>query len=228
MGLSNVPRFGSYSFETWADHWRDALLWDPLASFTVVLALSTVALWLATRKLWKGAEAQAILQYRAYVGIDRIDVTKIPMESEEPVSAWKFEFWWTNSGSTPARNLSIISGHYLHDKVMTKDHRYDKQNTIIRNFNLRPNGEAAGTIVIPTKLLTAYGPRMKLYVYTSVEYDDIYSRTRRRRTEFCAEVLFSEDCYHRSCVVNMPLYGPYNGADEDCLFKPREKLLGSR
>tara|TARA_Y100000780_G_C13656062_1_gene406604 strand:- start:197 stop:901 length:705 start_codon:yes stop_codon:yes gene_type:complete len=41
------------------EHWRDALVWDPVALFTVILGISTIGLWLATKRLWKGAEAQA-------------------------------------------------------------------------------------------------------------------------------------------------------------------------
>src|SRR3569623_2089635 len=53
------PSLYSYGFGSWLAHWRDALAWDPVALFTVVLAISTIGLWIATRRLWKGAEAQA-------------------------------------------------------------------------------------------------------------------------------------------------------------------------
>jgi hypothetical protein len=42
-----------------ARHWLNRVLSDPVSVFTLILAISTIGLWLSTRRLWRGAEAQA-------------------------------------------------------------------------------------------------------------------------------------------------------------------------
>jgi len=48
------------TFGSWAGHWLGHMVSDPISLFTLVLAISTVLLWMDTRRLAKGAEAQSI------------------------------------------------------------------------------------------------------------------------------------------------------------------------
>jgi hypothetical protein len=52
-------------------HWLDGIVRDPVKLFTGLLAISTIFLWLSTRRLWRGAEAQAVDFRKSIVAAER-------------------------------------------------------------------------------------------------------------------------------------------------------------
>ena len=61
----------------WTTHDPVAFYTSLLAIFTGILGASTVALWLATRRLVREAEDTARRQLRAYVGIENIGIKNV-------------------------------------------------------------------------------------------------------------------------------------------------------
>jgi hypothetical protein len=77
-----------------------------LVAFTFLLFWATLALWLSTRRLVKGAEATAKRQLRAYV-VTKIKDVVLPGSAVEHVFAIRMDI--KNAGQTPAYDLRIIS-----------------------------------------------------------------------------------------------------------------------
>jgi hypothetical protein len=75
-----------------------------LTVFTVILAFSTIFLWVATRDLVESAEKATRRQLRAYVGIAEAKV-----ENCTPGQILTFTFKVKNYGQTPAHDLNRIS-----------------------------------------------------------------------------------------------------------------------
>jgi len=79
-----------------------------IAAFTVVLACSTIGLWLSTNALWKAGERQLVhfagtaeRELRAYVYVEK---TNIKFQG-----GWNIEYRLKNFGKTPAHNVRLIS-----------------------------------------------------------------------------------------------------------------------
>jgi hypothetical protein len=73
-----------------------------VALFTAGLFVATWFLWLATKGLVKGADENAERQLRAYVYVEKTNLT---FENE----VWNHSFQMKNFGQTPAHNVSVIS-----------------------------------------------------------------------------------------------------------------------
>tara|TARA_R110000868_G_scaffold399056_1_gene672616 strand:- start:450 stop:1265 length:816 start_codon:yes stop_codon:yes gene_type:complete len=91
--LPPAERFISRTFE------------DPIAAFTLILTLSTIGLWLATKSAIRKAELSSERQLRAYPFI----TTAIRMSGHHVALA--FQFVITNSGQTPAYDVTISTYH---------------------------------------------------------------------------------------------------------------------
>jgi hypothetical protein len=91
--------------------WFASIDWTPeaitaagtiaLAFLTLVLAVGTLFLWLATRRLVRGTDKTAKAQLRAYVSIKPSGLRKI-----SPTENFHFSFVQLNGGQTPAYSLS--------------------------------------------------------------------------------------------------------------------------
>jgi hypothetical protein len=80
-----------------------------VGAFTIVLAISTIGLWMATNRLWEAGENQlrhlsetASVQLRAYVYVEKTDLTFKD-------NVWNHSFRIKNVGRTPAHNVKLMS-----------------------------------------------------------------------------------------------------------------------
>lgn len=92
---------------------------DPVALFTIVLAISTIRLWLETRRLALGAEEQSetikeqvalarsefASEYRPWVSVDALPVGGLSWDVNGASAT--FQFQMKNSGRTPAQNVWV-------------------------------------------------------------------------------------------------------------------------
>jgi hypothetical protein len=70
-------------------------------------------------------------------------------------------------------------------------------------------------------MLLPFEASLEFYVYSAVEYDDVFSGTQRHRTEVCFKVEFLGPIGDRNTRADMAIFGDFNGADNECLFPPR-------
>jgi hypothetical protein len=154
---------------------------EVLATFTIVLAVSTMFLWLATRNLVQGADRTAKQQLRAYalLGECKIDASN----PDDPKALLRF----ANFGQTPAKRLRVtvnaktIWGQEIRTLPLTKPN-YRSSVTL--------GGSRAETInsVQLSQCLTGAGieairkGELELYIYGLVEYQDVFRQ--RQISEF--------------------------------------------
>lgn len=154
-----------------------------VAGFTALLFIATMALWLATQRLVRGADQTAERQLRAYLGLD-----KMGFRSEGYFA--QYEVGFRNFGTTPANNVRIRLDTDLRDA--------DDD----RPFTIGPGFQSYGPLS-PTQVTVAladenrefdteewasiYSGSRILYVFGEVLYEDCFNRTRtlkfRLRTE---------------------------------------------
>lgn len=74
---------------------------DPVAAFTLVLAFSTIGLWVATLLIYVAGERHSERQLRAYVMIDTVDIENVSLGGN-PEATLNIK----NFGQTPATDLT--------------------------------------------------------------------------------------------------------------------------
>src|SRR5450755_1701520 len=85
------------------------------AFLTLVLAIGTLFLWFATRRLVRGTEKTAERQLRAYVFVDHTTVANF--NTSQPFA----ELIFKNSGQTPAYNVRVLMTGGIASFPLTKE-----------------------------------------------------------------------------------------------------------
>jgi hypothetical protein len=87
-----------------------------VAFFTFVLAASTIALWLSTKKLWRitdetleHAQETSRKELRAYIGVEPAGITRYLARPEDGPERILGHFVIHNVGNVPAQKVSIFS-----------------------------------------------------------------------------------------------------------------------
>ena len=178
------------AFTTRANAYRDCLgdfvrdrKEETLVVFTVVLAFSTIFLWVATRDLVKSAERTSRQQLRAYVTANSGDFTT--------KSGFVASVIVKNVGQTPAYNLTVISttrvlAHPLPKRFNFKirDEENPSSMTLGRDEAAR-HPSPLKEVITQTDFDNFAFPTgaNRLYTYGTITYDDIFRK--RHRTHFC-------------------------------------------
>ena len=127
QSANNHPENYISTFAAGANTYRDCLgefvhdrKDEILVAFTVILAFSTIFLWVATRDLVESAERTAKRQLRAYVGVDEVSI-KVVERDKKPFIYVRIK----NYGQTPAYSLrywaDIIIAPTFPDQSAFKD-----------------------------------------------------------------------------------------------------------
>lgn len=120
------------------DGWLERHDKSVIGVFTIVLAISTIGLWLATNKLWAAGERQLVHldgaskhQLRAYIHIEKVEVLGKLNSDVAP----HFRITFKNYGHTPAHKVSHTCGIAL---VFGGDPRHRKPK-VYRYADLGPS-----------------------------------------------------------------------------------------
>jgi hypothetical protein len=177
-------------------HHRDK---EIVAAFTVILTLSTLALWTATRDAARGGERAANIAEQALTRLERAVVfceTFVPHgeATASRVLLWKLHAKWFNSGSTVANNLAIhINWDHFSDGLPENFDFPDHGTAGAPPLYLGPKATLLSQpILMPPEIIDAVNQRhIRFFIWGWAEYDDVFDNTPRHRTEFCVELLGS-------------------------------------
>ena len=196
----------------------------------LVLIAICAAFWAAweARKAAKATAATVDItrdtarrQLRAYIVADTdAEWEQAYRGSADNVVGYNFGMKWKNCGATPARRCQGWTNLAVFDEMIPSDFDYpDKLGPKITETNHIGPGQdfrsKVGGLSIPDAQAAERGEKYA-YVWSWLEYDDIFGRVRRR-TEVCYELRISKN----GQVCTPTIVGPFNGADEDCYHKPK-------
>jgi hypothetical protein len=186
-----------------ARHWVHGAVTDPVASFTGLLFLTTVLLWLATERTTLHAQRHSERELRAYIALDSIEMERpsktLPKKPVAPKPGSNtlnnvLFLQFSNGGQTPAYDVychinwqPVPFGHRLADDYPFKDHETTAQG------NLQPvisrdviNRDKGGIRRIPVPAALVVSMRKKqefVYFYGHIDYVDIFGKPHK--TNFC-------------------------------------------
>ncbi|MFD1986541.1 hypothetical protein ACFSOZ_29305 [Mesorhizobium newzealandense] len=148
-----------------------------LVAFTVILAFSTIFLWVATRDLVKGAERTSQSQLRAYVAVPNTDIGKVSV-GEKPLASVRL----ANFGQTPAYALHHMVEMAIADKG-TKTFRLNRRKKSGKT-TLNPT-ESFSVRSAMTEALTEeqhaaiMNDTKRIFLFGEIHYRDAFWRSRK-------------------------------------------------
>ena len=221
--------------------------------FAWVLARSTKRLWLATKEASaiqsrdlqafiavaqeaaNAAAKSAAASARAVVDIQRALIVPTQFHStaivrNDQVIAYRIAAVFETTGTTVARRFTGTANIVTWKGPLPEDFKYpDRMEAIAPNAFVAPRLKIPFPVDIAIQdLLDIMNKKMRGFIYGWVEYDDVFTSSARRRTEFCVEIeIIGNPLVMPSKGAPAPLgfagHGRYNATDEDCFYKPGQK-----
>ena len=213
--------------------------WDSertIAVFTVLLFVATFLLWKATRDLVRSAEKTAERQMRAYLGIEKIEVS--PSAYMNPIvikdrtipgitADNTLKISVKNFGQTPAKSVIVFAhfahcpiGHRLGENIFIGTEKWDHQiaeantRTSISRYFLNPGQMHTTNVSIWDNTLWshAYQNIITLYVHGRIYFVDAFNVNRR--ITFCYSwepsrglTFTPHECYNDEDKKPPPIFG---------------------
>jgi hypothetical protein len=135
--------------------------------------------------------------------------------------AYKIGALIENSGSTPTRGMrTCISFRRFGDDGPPADFQYpDGPDSL--PLPAPVVGGRSEIASAPMPFVAADLAAGNLYIWGWIEYSDVYENTPRHRTEFCVRVVVvGVDEDNDELRLQFSPFGPFNGAESDCMRKP--------
>jgi hypothetical protein len=191
-----------------------------IASFTIIIALSTIFLWVATRDLVRGTEKTAQAELRAYVHYNGCRWTSHPEKNMIP-SYWRLRPYWINSGNTPTRRLWVYTHYEILDNPLVADYKFIPDENKRRPAMIAPHGEieSESRDFSGDELVAIKQRRKHLYVWGIARYRDVFPNTIEHVTKFCVVADISGHLLETTANPRDILFATHdshNCADEDC------------
>jgi hypothetical protein len=204
----------------WYDHITDWLV----ATFSGLLVLATVALFISAEKSADAARQSADIARQALVGTQRAFVFLKQFEVVPINQEIRILPQWENSGSTPTTNARS----YVNWKTFVGDPPpnyswpdLDANGNPLTTpaspqlFFVAPKGtKYAHTLIIPNHTMDAVRDKTeRLFVWGWINYEDEFGQDHR--TEFCNEVIVTSISVQQGQVTvaaSFADYGPHNTA----------------
>ncbi len=159
---------------------------DPVATFTLILAIATGLLWWSTRKLVLGAEDTAMRQLRAYV--HNTSYVALPiLDNDRKITAWQFGIMWENVGQTPAVRLKMGCSLQLGSMPGPGINFV----TPINETSLGPKypyRSLASPSISQAQAMDIAAGKLTAYLCGLAEYNDVFVKTPIRRTRVCMKI----------------------------------------
>jgi hypothetical protein len=163
-----------------------------VGGFTIVLAVSTIGLWLATNKLWRAGEVQKLLaedtaerQLRAYVSVESGLVIK-----QKGNLRFEFRPVIVNNGNTPAKDVRIVSNMGIVPPAVPDSFDYSLPFQIGGSVsNVGPKQHRFHSMIWQRKVTIGEMRRVVrgdwiFHLYGTVRYLDVFDKERTTNFSF--------------------------------------------
>ena len=155
--------------------WWHQFRTDPLATFTGLLFVATVLLWLSTRALVKGADKTARRQLRAYVFVDGENMRVNNLLDGGDIG---ITYWIRNYGQTPAYELAHRSFVAFDVFPSFTPPSIDIREKPLSKMILPPGGGSHKSMkhdkLNPEQLDGLLGQRFTFYIFGKIAFKDCF------------------------------------------------------
>lgn len=210
-----------------------------IAGFALFLVLTLVlqnlfqATWI--RRVLHASERSALVVDEAFVSTQRpyvfmrefrVNVVKNPLNEE--IQICTVQPVWENTGTTPTRSGRAHVNWKFFDRSIPSDFDfpdYDESGNRILSYDtykplvVGPRSSALSPLIDidPSILRQVRDQQGKLLIWGWTEYDEVFTDSRRHRTEFCYQLVVTGS---PPSWVGFSQHRVFNGVDEDCMKEP--------
>ena len=193
---------------------------DPITILTVILAITSIGLvYISQKQAWLTRE-NAISTQRAFVFLKGIQFGQNLDPATNSVNGGNIAAVWENSGDTPTRRMNTV----MNLRIETTDLPY--------HFDFADNPSERRFALCPPKAVVAMTPltisleqmdgiiagTLHCHVWGWTEYNDVFIKTRRHRTEFACKVVLGGNARTQNGLsVASIILAQHNGANEECM-----------
>jgi hypothetical protein len=195
-----------------------------IADFTVVLAISTLLLWIETRNAARRQSREMRSLERAFVFVREVKLDKVHGPDGQ-IENFILYVVWENSGASPTKHMiSYMSGRTFDREGIPADFDFPDIRATATQVPVVLGPKAAiagGRAPIPIKAVQdIIAGQSRLFMWGWCHYNDIFEDTPRHRTEFCFEVLFYGSPFPDGTDIMWRIHDRNNGADDECIRRP--------
>jgi hypothetical protein len=157
---------------------------------TIIIAVFTGTLWIATSKQAKLTREAFTSDKRAFVFASGLNYVYEPRA--DGLYNWRIRPLWSNTGETATKKLKILTGYELRDNLLPEDFKFEDRigpgggflgpKTTAHGGQIPYLGEPALT---PEDLSAISKGSKFLYMWGWVRYYDIFPGTAEHLTRFC-------------------------------------------
>jgi hypothetical protein len=157
-----------------------------VAGFTIVLAISTIGLWLATNRLWEAGERQlshlsntAERQLRAYIAVSEVKILYADGEWQPNIRVT-----YQNYGQTPAYEVENGIGYFF--QIAGTPSFKDLRQKDTRTMYLAPSQDRTTSAIVTQAQWNLFKDAVArkgvaFFVYGEIHYTDVFGEPRWTR-----------------------------------------------
>ncbi len=176
----------------------------------------------SARSLIPDIRGAMIASNRAFVFVKNIEHRFIGKKTTHTITGWNFFTQWENGGNTPAKNRTTHVHCGVFEQPIEFNFEFPDLGDVVSDGGIiGPKAVMHSHTEIPVEILdkTRSGGA-HVYMWGWTDYNDIFQRTKRHRTEFCVEIIVHGDVRTETCQFSFAQKGRHNGSDEQCLREP--------
>jgi hypothetical protein len=161
---------------------------------------------------------------RAFVFLKKIEWRFLGQKSTHTIVSWTFTPQWENGGNTPTKYTANRINYVAVDRAVDSTFEWpdvgdlEVGHTMIGPKAIMHGAQLDITVDVLDKIKAQ---ELHAYIWGWVEYNDVFPRTPRHRSEFCVEIIVNGDVRTENCQFFFRQQGRHNGFDDECLHEPR-------
>jgi hypothetical protein len=165
---------------------------------------------------------------RAFVFVKNIEHRFIGKKATHTITGWNFITRWENGGNTPAKNRVTHVQWGIFEQPLGFDFEFPDLGDVVSDGSIiGPKALMHSHTEIPVEIFDEVrSSGAHVYMWGWTDYNDVFSRTKRHRTEFCLNIMVHGDVRAEACQFSIAQQGRHNGFDEQCLREPGSYFRG--
>ena len=188
------------------------------AGILITLIFSGLGTRVAARQVRLSRQA-LIYTDRAFVYPFQVIWAAVKDVKTDKVQLWRLSIQWKNSGNTPTRHLRMWTNLSAKTEPIPDDFSFPDLGTGDIPTFIAPHNtvDSVPLDLSLDDLELLIANNRHIYAWGWVEYDDVFERTPRHRTEFCYKFTAGGNPRDPNRMTfNWTTHNKYNGADEEC------------
>lgn len=205
--------------------WKLLYDWQTIIAGVLALVAGIMA-YVVGKKQVTAVRNAMVSTERAFVFCERIHSHWMAKKETEEITEWVFTPIWRNSGNTPTKAAVSTVNTWVGVNAGNLPAGFDfpDYSEKLGRTMIGPGAEMHGTS-LPIPIATLQKMRAgeaHAYIWGWFDYNDVFEKTPRHRSEFCMEIEVSGNPIYKEGGFKYRVHGSFNGVEDDCYRRPKK------